>query len=328
MVSMTAEQFRDYRARLNLSQQDMAELLNDKLGRRFDKSRISKWESGRDEIPSLVALCLMTPDALPRTTVVAIANQKGGVGKTTSSLNLGFALAASGHPTLIVDLDQQCNATLSVGFDPIANDQAGQTLYHAMLHGTPVLDIIRPVEGVKGLDVAGNGQFMARFEIEAVSAIERERLLARCLRPVMERYRYILIDCPPSMSIATTNALFMAHWVVIPSQTEALSVTGIPLLLSHIQHIAAVANPSLHVFGIIPTMFKARNKTDQYWLEFLQTTYGAATTIFPPVPQTTAFPSSVDAQRIAYDLSPDAKGVETYGLVAQALLQAAADKKG
>ncbi len=327
MVAMAPEHLKEERARLGLSQQGLADLLNDKLGRRFDKARVSKWESGKEDVPSLVALCMRTPEVVTRTLCIAVANQKGGVGKTTSSLNLGYALAAAGNPTLVVDLDQQCNATISVGQSPIDNDATGHTLYHAMLHGKPVIDAIHPVKDAKGLDVLGNGQFMARFEIEAVSAIERERLLARTLKPVLDRYRFIIIDCPPSMSIATTNALFFVDWVLIPTQTEALSVTGIPLLLSHIELIAAAANPDLRVLGILPTMFKARNRTDQYWFEYIENQYGQTYTVFPPVPQTTAYPTSVDAQRIAFEMVPEAKGLESYGVVAERLVEIARLKR-
>ena len=191
----------------------------------------------------------------PRTLVVA--NQKGGVGKTTTTVNLAAALATYGRRVLVIDLDPQGNASTALGVDHFAGVPS---VYEVIIEGKPLADIVRPAEGIEGLFCAPATIDLAGAEIELVSLVARESRLARALSAFDEYFDYILIDCPPSLGLLTVNALVAAEEVLIPIQCEYYALEGLGQLLKNVDLVKAHLNPKLHVSTILLTMFDGRTR--------------------------------------------------------------------
>ncbi len=195
------------------------------------------------------------------TYIYAIANQKGGVGKTTTAVNLGAYLAAAGHRVLIVDIDPQANATSCLG---LVSSQLPRSLYDVFVGEATLADVITLTNRIR-LDLAPSSHALAALETEAVEAIpdafRRSYLLRDALTPTLHRYDYILIDSPPSLGLITVNALAAAtHGVLVPVQCEYLAMEGLGQLLSTIERVRQSLNPRLHVAGLILTMHDSRVK--------------------------------------------------------------------
>ena len=192
--------------------------------------------------------------------VFAFANQKGGVGKTTTAVNLGAYLAQAGRRVLLVDNDPQGNATTSLGVDPRSLHVG---LYDVLIDGTPLGEAITLTDRL-GLDLAPASVDLAGAEVEMAGLMARESLLRRALASVQHRYDYIFIDNPPSLSLLTVNGLTAADaGVVIPVQCEYLALEGLSLLLDTVRQVREVLNPRLHVAGVVLTMFDARTNLSQ-----------------------------------------------------------------
>jgi chromosome partitioning protein len=187
--------------------------------------------------------------------VLAIANQKGGVGKTTTAVNIGAALAAAGHPTLVVDADPQANATRSLGLP----SQLDATVYDALTaHDPRPFGTVVVATAIPGLDVAPASPNLSGLEVELVEVAGREVRLKRALDDVRARYDYILIDCPPSLGLLSVNALVAAEGVLVPVQCEYLSLEGLGQLTRTLELVRARLNPSLRIVGLVMTMFDPR----------------------------------------------------------------------
>jgi len=188
--------------------------------------------------------------------VIAVCNQKGGVGKTTTSVNLGAYLAAMGKYVLLVDLDSQANATLGLGLDihPTA-----VSIYQSLVSDANPLQAIRKTS-LFGYDILPATQALAGATVELVGMQERERRLARVLGQVRNNYDYVLIDCPPSLGLLTINALGAADRVLIPVQCEYYALEGLGQLMRTIELVRNGLNPDLQVLGVVLTMFDKRNQ--------------------------------------------------------------------
>jgi chromosome partitioning protein len=202
------------------------------------------------------AEALAPPSGRPLPRVMAVANQKGGVGKTTTCVNLGACLAELGQRTLIIDLDPQGNATTGLG---IENRGLESSMYHVLMHDVPLENCIEPTD-VKRLFVAPASLDLAGAEIELVPAFSRETRLRRAIAVLINDYDYVLIDCPPSLGLLTVNGLSAASEVLVPIQTEYYALEGLGQLLRNVDLVRRNLNPTLEVSTIVCVMYDARTK--------------------------------------------------------------------
>jgi chromosome partitioning protein len=204
------------------------------------------------------------------TQVLAVVNQKGGVGKTTTSVNLAAALAQSGRRVLLVDLDPQGNATMGSGVD---KRTVSRTVYHVLLGLGEVASIrVRAEKG--GYDLVPANRELAGAEVELVELAARETRLKSALERVAGDYDYILIDCPPSLSLLTVNALTAAQRVLIPMQCEYYALEGLSDLVGTIKRVRANLNPTLEIAGLLRTMYDPRNTLSQQVSQQLEEHFG------------------------------------------------------
>ena len=212
-----------------------------------------------------------------RAVIIAMANQKGGVGKTTTAINLGADLAKQGVATLLVDLDPQANATAGLGL----SSRDGATVYDVLIDEVPLSEVVVQTTQ-EGLDFAPAGPDLAGAEVELVPAMAREQRLRRALDAVLDRYEVVIIDCPPSLGLLTLNALNAADEVLVPVQCEYLALEGLGQLTGTLEAVRRNLNPRLHLGGLLLTMYDSRTKLCQQVAEEVQGHFSATfKTIIP-----------------------------------------------
>jgi chromosome partitioning protein len=199
--------------------------------------------------------------------VIALANQKGGVAKTTTTLNLAVAFQEEGFGVLAVDLDPQGNLTMSQGLDP---DNVERSMFDVLVHSLPIDEVIQRAE----VDLAVSSIDLAGAELALSSMIGRERALQKALMPVRGRYEYILVDTPPSLGLLTINALTAADSVIVPVQCEYLSLRGLVQLENTLTMIRENLNPTVEIGGILPTMYDGRTLHSREAIEMLKENFG------------------------------------------------------
>jgi chromosome partitioning protein len=253
--------------------------------------------------------------------VIAIANQKGGVGKTTTAINLGAALANQDMITLTIDCDPQANTTGGMGFP---KDPSRRSLYHGILLDVPLSDLILQ-SAVQGLHLLPADKNLVGVSIELVEHPEREQTLRRKLEPLRDRFNYILLDCPPALDLLTLNALVAADSVLVPIQCEYFALEGVSELLDTLIRIRRSHNPRLAIEGILLTMFDDRTNLSHQVRDDLKDFFGEQVfSTFIPRNVRLAEAPSHGKPILLYD--PECRGAESYNDLAKEVIKH--DQKG
>lgn len=260
-------------------------------------------------------------DAVVQTRIVTVVNQKGGVGKTTTTVNMAAALSQQGTSVLVVDTDPQGNA--STAFD-IAHDPGVLGTYEVLVDSVPLAEVVQPAPQLPGVTVVPATRDLAGAEVELVSAVARERKLARALKSYLnslaERPAVVLIDCPPSLGLLTLNALVAADEVLIPIQCEYYALEGVGQLVETLRLVQEELNPQLHIGGILLTMFDGRTRLSQQVADEVRQHFPAEVyeTKIPRSVRVSEAPSHGQSV-LTYD--PLSVGAQTYRDVATEFLQ-------
>jgi chromosome partitioning protein len=258
------------------------------------------------------------------TTTLAIANQKGGVAKTTTVASLGAALAELDYKVLLVDLDPQACLTFSLGIDP---EDLEMSVHHVLTKGLDAREVIITTE--EGIDLLPATIELARAEADLLTRTGREHVIKSALEQLAEdgtSYDWVLLDCPPSLGVLTVAALTSANGVLIPLQCETLSHRGVGQLLDTVHDVRRFTNRKLEVWGVLPTIYDGRTNHSRTVLETISDTYDLDV-IEPPIPKTIKFAEAPAAGRSILSTSRSSKGSHAYREVAGNLVRRAAQSK-
>jgi len=247
--------------------------------------------------------------------ILAIVNQKGGVGKTTTTVNLGAGLAAKGKKVLLVDVDPQGNATSGLGFDKRTLEK---TTYDAIINEQPMQEIIRPT-GRRNYSICPSNIQLAGAEVELVGAMARENFLKRALSAVRNDYDYILLDCPPSLGLLTVNALTAADGVIVPIQSEYYALEGLTQLMETLSIVRRHLNPELEVFGVVITMFDSRTQLSGQVATEVKKHFGDKM-FRTMIPRNVRLSEAPSHGKSIGEYDPKSKGAECYASLAREVL--------
>ncbi|WP_114856660.1 MULTISPECIES: AAA family ATPase [Azospirillum] len=333
---MSGEELRRYREQRGMNQQALVGWLNERLNRRYDRAKISRWETGAERIPQNVAGALKTatePVGIPAAAAVraapvvfCAANQKGGVAKTTTCVNVAWLLAGSGRRVLLIDCDPQANATVHLGVDPHERELAKATLTHALKASRPMKEFMTPVcDGA--FDLLPSSISLAAADRELLRQPNGTLILRAKIAQLAGQYDFVVLDCPPHLGELTVSVLNAADQLLIPTQTEMLSMMGIPQLFETIAGVRELVNPRLQILGVLPTMYSPRRLQDETVMKELRELAAAEQLhLFSPVKRAADYSKSVMAGRPGLAYNPNSAGAESYREIADALLALAGEE--
>jgi chromosome partitioning protein len=248
--------------------------------------------------------------------VLAMCNQKGGVGKTTTTINLGAALAELGRRVLLVDFDPQGALSVGLGVNPL---QLDRTVYNLLMERDVTVDDILLKTSVAGMDLLPSNIDLSAAEVQLVGEVAREQTLARVLQPVLNDYDIVLIDCQPSLGLLTVNALTASHGVLIPLECEYFALRGVALLIQTIDKVRERLNPQLEVEGILATMYDARTTHGREVLARVVDAFGE-TVFHTVINRTVRFPETTVAGEPITTYAPASTGATAYRDLAKEVL--------
>jgi chromosome partitioning protein len=248
--------------------------------------------------------------------ILAMCNQKGGVGKTTTTINLGAALAEFGRRVLLVDCDPQGALSVGLGVNPLELDR---TVYNLLMERDVTVDDILLKTNVPGMDLLPSNIDLSAAEVQLVGEVAREQVLLRCLEPVLDDYDIVLIDCQPSLGLLTVNALTAAHGVVIPLECEFFALRGVALLIQTIEKVKERLNPRLEVEGILATMYDARTLHGREVLARVVEAFGDRT-FYTVINRTVRFPETTVAGEPITTYASSSAGANAYRELAKEVL--------
>ncbi|MCW2754210.1 MAG: soj 1 [Marmoricola sp.] len=254
---------------------------------------------------------------MSKTRVIAVANQKGGVAKTTTVASLGTALAELGQRVLLIDLDPQACLTFSLGIDP---EDLELSIHHVLTKGVPATEVMATTED--GVDLLPATIELARAEADLLTRTGREYVIRTVVEELDDDYDWVLLDCPPSLGVLTVAALTAATGVLIPLQCETLSHRGVGQLLDTVHDVRRFTNRELEVWGVLPTLYDGRTTHARAVLETISETYDLAV-IEPPIPKSIRFAEAPAAGRSILTTATSTKGAQAYREVAATLLRRA-----
>ena len=270
-------------------------------------------------VPPRLPRSLPVPQPLERhgpARVLALCNQKGGVGKTTSAINLGAALAELGRRVLLVDFDPQGALSVGLGVQP---HQLERTTYNLLMDRKVGLDDVLIKTGVAGMDLLPSNIDLSAAEIQLVTEVAREQALARTLAPAIDHYDFVLIDCQPSLGLLTVNALTASHGVIIPLECEYFSLRGVALLVDTIEKVKERLNPELRLEGILATMYDGRTVHGRE--VFARVVEGFGEAVFDTViARTVRFPETTVAGEPITTWAPNSNGATAYRNLAREVI--------
>jgi len=240
--------------------------------------------------------------------IIALCNQKGGVGKTTSTINLGAALAELGRRVLLVDFDPQGALSVGLGVQP---HQLDRTAYNLLMERSVTVDDVMLKTSVPGMDLLPSNIDLSAAEVQLVGEVAREQTLARVLQPVVDDYDFVLIDCQPSLGLLTVNALTAAHGVIVPLECEFFSLRGVALLIDTVDKVRERLNPALKLDGILATMYDGRTLHGREVFARVLEAFGDA--VFDTViARTVRFPETTVAGEPITSWAPNSSGAKAY----------------